>query len=211
MLFQSDFKLYYCKMSHWVGVMTSVVAGLDGTGSSITPHLEPLAAHGLSVQSLHIPAANRLPWEGLTERTVSLVRAAAAAAAPSPLILVAESFGACLALRVMQAAPDAAAKLVLINSATSFNNAMLGVPGLVADTGLLKFFNQPLYNAAQVCAVLERVQATHVLVFVLKSCTLQREVTRVPASCRVRSTQSLALWLGNTNKNKSPFCVSQVA
>ena len=79
-----------------------------------------------------------------------LIRAAAAAAAPSPLILLAESFGACLALRAVHAAPDAAARLVLVNSATSFNLAMLGLPAIVADTGLLAFFNTPLYDVSQV-------------------------------------------------------------
>lgn len=127
-----------------------MLAGLDGTGSAITPHLTPLSAHGLCVQSLYIPPTNRLSWQELTAATVPLLRTAAAAAAPNPLILVAESFGACLALRAMHAAPDAAAKLVLMNSATSFNSALLGVPGLVADTGLLALFNTPLYNVAQV-------------------------------------------------------------
>lgn len=118
---------------------------------ALSPHLDELASHGLSVQSLYIPPSNRQSWDALTATTVPLVRAAAAEAALNPLIFVAESFGTCLALRVLLAAPDAASKLVLINSATSFNLALLGVPGLVADTGFLALFNSPLYSVSKVC------------------------------------------------------------
>lgn len=66
------------------------------------------------------------------------------------VIVVAESFGACLALRLALKCPQAISNLVLINSATAFNSALAGLPALAGQTGLLSVFPEPLFKVAQV-------------------------------------------------------------
>lgn len=71
-------------------------------------------------------------------------------AAGQEVIIVAESFGACLALRLALACPKLISSLVLINSATAFNSSMAGLPSLLAQFGLLAAFPEPLFKVAQV-------------------------------------------------------------
>ena len=62
------------------------------------------------------------------------------------VILVAESFGGCLGLRVAKAAPLLVERMVLVNPATSFARSYARLPSLVAATGLLSIFPEQLYQ-----------------------------------------------------------------
>jgi len=70
-----------------------------------------------------------------------------------PVLLVGESFGACLALRVAaQAAPasmSGPSALALINPATAFPRALGGAPALLARSGLLGIVPDAAYGLAQ--------------------------------------------------------------
>ena len=108
----------------------------------------------MDVRTLYVPAANRQQWEGLTSRTLGLLIEAYKAreehdGVPPKLIVLGESFGACLALRVARAAPTLIDRLVLINPATSFTQSLGGLTGLAASTRLLQLFPDPLYALAQ--------------------------------------------------------------
>lgn len=60
--------------------------------------------------------------------------------------LTAESFGGCLALRCLAAAPELFERAVLVNPATCFEESYGGVLGLLAKTNLLSIFPEQLYQ-----------------------------------------------------------------
>lgn len=82
-------------------------AGSDGTGQAILPQLQTLTDAGFEVRAMYMPPANRSDWRQLTEDTVKLIEDCLAAhVARDPqghggqgVVLLAESFGGCLALR----------------------------------------------------------------------------------------------------------------
>ncbi|KAF5832325.1 hypothetical protein DUNSADRAFT_11801 [Dunaliella salina] len=65
------------------------------------------------------------------------------------VVLVGESFGGALALRVALAAPHLLHSMVLVNPATSFNRSLGGMTAFVSSTNLLGLFPQGMYNVAQ--------------------------------------------------------------
>ena len=69
-----------------------------------------------------------------------------------PVILLGDSFGACLALRIALKYPELVHRMVLVNSATTFASSLGGLPAVLTSTNLLGFFPEPLYNVAQVCS-----------------------------------------------------------
>ena len=62
------------------------------------------------------------------------------------VILVAESYGGCLAVRVARSAPQLLERMVLVNPATSFRRSLGGLTSLVAATNLLSIFPERLYQ-----------------------------------------------------------------
>ncbi len=101
--------------------------------------------------ALHIPLHNRSTWDDLTHHAAALLQSTLAARAPSQgppprALLLAESFGGCLALRLAAVVPQAIDRLVVINPATCFARSYAGVPSAVAATQLLGLFPEPLYE-----------------------------------------------------------------
>lgn len=64
----------------------------------------------------------------------------------SQVLLTAESFGGCLALRCLAAAPELFERAVLVNPATCFAKSYGGLLNLVASTNLLSIFPEQLYQ-----------------------------------------------------------------
>ncbi|KAG2493697.1 hypothetical protein HYH03_008211 [Edaphochlamys debaryana] len=139
--------------------------GTDGTGQAIVPHIATLRSMGYDVWCLYMPRDDRSDWDQLTTQVTLLLRRllatwqprpGPAASAPTPpgpprATLLAESFGCCLALRIAAsgAGPGLVDRLVLLNSATAFNQSLLGASSLIAATNLLSLFPRDLYAAAQ--------------------------------------------------------------
>lgn len=79
--------------------------------------------------------------------------------------MLGESFGSCLALRCALAVPELLSDLVLINSATSFDQSLFGLAAVVSSSNLLSFFPESLYNTAQV-RVLARILLLLFMVYI---------------------------------------------
>jgi alpha-beta hydrolase superfamily lysophospholipase len=110
-----------------------------------------LHQNNIGVSALFIPPSNRDSWEQLTVATLELLCKAKAASNGLPLILLAESFGTCLALRAAAAADsNLISHMVIVNSATGFTEALFGIPSLFASTRLAFLFPRDVYNVAQV-------------------------------------------------------------
>ncbi|HEY9738577.1 MAG TPA: alpha/beta hydrolase [Trichocoleus sp.] len=91
--------------------------GMDGTGTLYVNQTETLRAH-FDIRYLVIPPDDVTPWEGLVQQTVKLINQDRHG---RPVYLCAESFGACLALKVIADSPDLIDRLILINPASSFS------------------------------------------------------------------------------------------
>ncbi len=68
--------------------------------------------------------------------------------------LTAESFGGCLALRCMSAAPELFERAVLVNPATCFAKSYGGLLGIFAGLNLLSVFPEQLYKASSAYCLL---------------------------------------------------------
>ena len=103
----------------------------------------------LSCRIIYTPSDNRSSWAVLEKQAIELIRSVSTRLEEDrKVILVAESFGGCLGVRVACSAPHLLERLVLINPATSFTKSLGGITGLIAATQLLSIFPERLY---QVC------------------------------------------------------------
>ncbi|MCL7024036.1 hypothetical protein MKW94_021561 [Papaver nudicaule] len=98
--------------------------GLDGTGWGLILHHKSLGKV-FEVRCLHIPVNDRTPLEGLLEIIENAVRLEHASFPNTPIYLIGESVGGCLALAVAARNPTIDLVLILSNPATSFDKSAL--------------------------------------------------------------------------------------
>ncbi|WP_325052203.1 alpha/beta hydrolase [Dulcicalothrix desertica] len=95
--------------------------GMDETGKELmclqTAGLETV----FDVRCFVIPPNNLTDWDKMTFEVASLTERELEKAPGSDIYLCGESFGCCLALKVLERHPDYFTKVILINSASSFN------------------------------------------------------------------------------------------
>ncbi|PKA55273.1 Acyltransferase-like protein [Apostasia shenzhenica] len=98
--------------------------GIDGVGLGLIRHHQRLGKI-FDVWCLHIPVMDRTPFEGLVEIVERTVRTENYVLPNSPIYLVGECLGACIALAVVARNPDIDFVLILSNPATSFSKSQL--------------------------------------------------------------------------------------
>ncbi|KAK8508766.1 hypothetical protein V6N12_034871 [Hibiscus sabdariffa] len=98
--------------------------GLEGVGMGLILHHKALGKV-FEVQCLHIPVLDRTPFEGLVELAEETIRQEHASRPGSPIYLVGDSFGGCLALAVAARNPTIDLVVILVNPATSFGRSLL--------------------------------------------------------------------------------------
>ncbi len=96
--------------------------GMDGTGQLLSRQLAGLE-QAFDIRCLTLPSGDLAPWDQLTEQVVHLIEAELEHGAQQPVYLCAESFGGCLALKVMERSPHLFDRLILLNPATSFKQS----------------------------------------------------------------------------------------
>ncbi len=134
--------------------------GGDGTGQLFYRQLAGLEQM-FDIRCLEIPANDQTDWEQLTKQVVALVQAELKQGARPAVYLCGESFGGCLALKVIQQAPQLFDRLILINSASGFNqSSWLYWPSFLAYP-----VPDPLYRIfwlwfLPILAALDRIEAT---------------------------------------------------
>jgi pimeloyl-ACP methyl ester carboxylesterase len=114
--------------------------GMDGSGELFTAQSDRLKHH-FDVRCLVIPPDDLSSWERLASQVVQLIRQEDRSA---PVYLCGESFGACLALRVVALAPALASHLILVNSASAFHR----FPWLQWLPNLTAWVAPPLYQGS---------------------------------------------------------------
>lgn len=95
--------------------------GMDGTGILQQQQAKSLK-EVYDVRCLSIPTNDLSTWNQMTDAVLTLIRTEIRTSLPRPVYLCGESFGGCLALKVMVKAPQLFDRLILINPASSFKH-----------------------------------------------------------------------------------------
>ncbi|WP_052055598.1 alpha/beta fold hydrolase [Myxosarcina sp. GI1] len=96
------------------------IPGMDGTGELLQIHEAKLAAN-FALRCLSIPANHLGNWNILARETIELIERELNFNSQRLVYLCGESFGGCLAIKVVLTAPNLIQRLILANPASSFN------------------------------------------------------------------------------------------
>ena len=94
--------------------------GMDGTGKLLKTQLDGLGTV-FDIRCLSLPTNDLTNWEGLVEQTAKLIKAEIQYKTNKLVYLCGESFGGCLALKLITYAPNLFDRLILVNPASSFS------------------------------------------------------------------------------------------
>ncbi len=125
-----------------------LVAGMDSTGKLMHRQARLLQSD-FDVRCLTIPMDDCSPWDVLTQWAVQRVSQVQQSTPPRSVFLCGESFGACLALKMVAAAPELCDRLILVNSASAFSQQSW----LVWGSQVNRWFPAPLHRLSAVAAV----------------------------------------------------------
>lgn len=93
--------------------------GMDGTGQLLRAQTAGLES-GFDVRCLAIPPDDLTSWDELAQRVIDLIQTELDGNSARSVYLCGESFGGCLAMKVVAQAPQLFCRLVLVNPASSF-------------------------------------------------------------------------------------------
>jgi len=119
--------------------------GMDGTGELIHTQTETLDKC-FDIRSLAIPQDDFSDWEQLTDAVIDLIKQEQSQKPEQTTYLCGESFGGCLGLKLLEAAPDLFDRVILVNPASSFRERPYLSWGAVG-TG---FMPEPIYRSSTV-------------------------------------------------------------
>jgi pimeloyl-ACP methyl ester carboxylesterase len=98
--------------------------GMDGTGQLLRTQTEGLERL-FDVRCLAIPPTDQTGWDELAERVIDLIEAELKQSGDRPVYLCGESFGGCLALKVVQQAPNLFQRMILVNPALTMRDSLI--------------------------------------------------------------------------------------
>jgi pimeloyl-ACP methyl ester carboxylesterase len=132
--------------------------GMDGTGQLLRTQMAGLELE-FDVRCLAIPPDDLTSWDELSKKVIALIESESVNCPfDRPIYLCGESFGGCLALRVALQRPQLFARIVLINSASSFHRR----PWMLWGGEIIRLFPDFLFEFSAVgllpyLAALERI------------------------------------------------------
>ncbi len=135
--------------------------GMDGTGKLLRSQVTDLE-NVFDVRSLSIPPNDRMTWDVLTNQVVSLLKAELNQKINQTVYLCGESFGGCLAMKVILLAPTLIKRLILINPASAFHQN----PWIAWGSQITQWVPDWLYQGAMLgvlpfLAALERINISN--------------------------------------------------
>lgn len=110
--------------------------GLDGTGRLLHRQAK-LLSQFFNIRCLSYPFETEESWQSLTNKAINLVeqeinQLSKRGIAPPPIYLLGESFGGCLALKMVSQKPYLFSKVILVNPASAFRfRPWLNIGGIV--------------------------------------------------------------------------------
>ena len=96
--------------------------GMDGSGELLTSQKQ--IWQYFDVRCLYIPP-KEMGWEEITHKLVTLIKEELTLHGDRKIYICGESFGACLALKLIECIPNFIDQVILINSASGFNERPL--------------------------------------------------------------------------------------
>ncbi|MDX2216238.1 MAG: alpha/beta hydrolase [Oculatellaceae cyanobacterium bins.114] len=117
--------------------------GMDGTGQLLRTQTEGLE-RAFDVRCLAIPPDDLTHWDDLAEQALALVRTELEGDCERKVYLCGESFGGCLAMKMIVRSPQLFHRLILVNPASSFNRR----PWIHWGSQVTQFLPEPLYQAS---------------------------------------------------------------
>jgi pimeloyl-ACP methyl ester carboxylesterase len=120
--------------------------GMDGTGQLLRTQTAVLEI-SFDVRCLAIPPDDQTDWGELTYKVLELIRTEIANRLPGqPVYLCGESFGGCLALKLVTQAPELFTRIILVNPASSFHQR----PWILWGGQIIRWFPNFLYELSAV-------------------------------------------------------------
>jgi pimeloyl-ACP methyl ester carboxylesterase len=117
--------------------------GMDGTGQLLRSQIGFLEA-AFDIRSLAISPADLTGWDELAQQVGQLIAAEVNKGHKRMVYLCGESFGGCLAMKVMQQIPQLIDRLILINPASSFRRQ----PLLTLGSCLVHWIPEGIYSTS---------------------------------------------------------------
>jgi pimeloyl-ACP methyl ester carboxylesterase len=115
--------------------------GMDGSGALLRPQVAGLSS-SFDIRCLSIPPDDLTGWDELTEQVGSLIRMEQQQHPGRPTTVCGESFGGCLALKLITRFPDLCDQIILVNPASSAQRQ----PWISACCSLTQLLPTPLYH-----------------------------------------------------------------
>lgn len=116
--------------------------GMDETGKELIYIQTAGLEAAFDVRCFVIPPDDLTSWDEMTEKVINLTKIELEKTPRSHVYLCGESFGGCLALKVLEKFPQLFTNIILINSASSFHR----VPWLNLGSLLFPYTPQPFYK-----------------------------------------------------------------
>lgn len=129
--------------------------GMDGSGALLRPQVAGLSS-SYAIRSLSIPPDDLTGWDGLTEQVGTLIRLEQLQHPGRPITVCGESFGGCLALKLITRFPDLCDQLILVNPASSAQRQ----PWISACSSLTQLLPTSLYYLSTL-SLCDLLIATH--------------------------------------------------
>lgn len=115
--------------------------GMDGSGALLQPQVAGLST-GFDIRYLSIPPDDLRGWDELTEQVAALIRIEQQRHPGRMTTICGESFGGCLALRLITRYPKLCDQLILVNPASSAQRQ----PWIGACSSLTQLLPVPIYQ-----------------------------------------------------------------
>lgn len=115
--------------------------GMDGSGALLQPQVAGLSS-GFDIRCLSIPPDDLKGWDELTEQVAALIRMEQQRHPGRTTTVCGESFGGCLALRLITRFPNLCDQLILVNPASSAQRQ----PWISACSSVTQLLPAPIYH-----------------------------------------------------------------
>jgi pimeloyl-ACP methyl ester carboxylesterase len=118
---------------------------MDGTGQLLRTQTDGLESC-FDVRCLAIPPTDLTTWEKLSDQVIALVKQELENSPDRPVYLCGESFGGCLAIKVVLRSPDLFQRVILVNPASSVKHQVW----MNLGAQMLRIMPEPFYRLSAV-------------------------------------------------------------
>lgn len=135
--------------------------GMDETGKELMYMQTKSLDTAFDVRCFVIPPDDLKGWDDMTQQVASLTQLELEKAPRSSVYLCGESFGGCLALKVLEKFPQLFTRVILINSASAFSRVpWLSLGSLLFPLTPKLFYNLSSFIALPFLAHLSKISST---------------------------------------------------